>query len=320
MTTTLTRRAMLSGLSALAVAPASAQSGRTITMMHGFTPGANVDIVARLVAEHLGKRLGQTIVVEPRPGAGGTTAAAAVARSAADGTTIAVIPGGHAVSAAIYNKLPYDAVEDFSFIGMLTDFPFILATYPDHPAQTIADVIKSAQAQEGKLTCATAGNGTGMHLAFELFAAMAGAKIQHVPYRGSPQAITDLLGKRIDFQVDTPAALMPPIRNGQLRAIAITGPHPFFMLPGAPAIGDTVKGYAVTSWLGVAGPAGLPASFVSRVNAELKAILAEPAVIERLRELGSDTRPTTPEGFKERVADDVAKWTKVVADAKIPKV
>jgi tripartite-type tricarboxylate transporter receptor subunit TctC len=318
--TSLTRRATLAGLSALAAAPAFAQSGRTITMMHGFTPGANVDIVARLIAEHLAKRLGQTIVVEPRPGAGGTTAAAAVARSAPDGATIAVIPGGHAVSAAIYNKLPYDAVEDFTFIGMLTDFPFILATYPDHPVQTIADVIKSAQAQEGKLTCATAGNGTGMHLAFELFVAMAGAKIQHVPYRGSPQAITDLLGKRIDFQVDTPAALMPPIRNGQLRAIAITGPSPFFMLPDTPAIGDTVKGYAVTSWLGVAGPAGLPAPFVSRINAELKTILAESAVIERLRELGSDTRPTTPDGFKERVADDVAKWTKVVADAKIPKV
>jgi tripartite-type tricarboxylate transporter receptor subunit TctC len=259
MTTSLTRRAALTGLSALAVTPAFAQSGRTITMMHGFTPGANVDIVARLVAEQLGKRLGQTIVVEPRPGAGGTTAAAAVARSAPDGATIAVIPGGHAVSAAIYNKLPYDAVEDFTFIGMLTDFPFILATYPDHPARTIADVIKSAQAEEGKLTCATAGNGTGMHLAFELFTAMAGAKIQHVPYRGSPQAITDLLGKRIDFQVDTPAALMPPIRSGQLRAIAITGPNPFFMLPGTPVIGETVKGYAVTSWLGVAGPAGLRA-------------------------------------------------------------
>jgi tripartite-type tricarboxylate transporter receptor subunit TctC len=243
-----------------------------------------------------------------------------VARSAPDGTTIAVVPGGHAVSAAIYNKLPYDAVEDFTFIGMLTDFPFILVTYPDHPARTVADVIGSAQAQDGKLTCATAGNGTGMHLAFELFAAMASAKIQHVPYRGSPQAITDLLGKRIDFQVDTPAALMPLIRNGELRAIAITGPSPFFMLPGTPAIGDTVKGYAVTSWLGVAGPAGLSAPFVSRVNAELKAILAEPAVVERLRDLGSDARPTTPEGFKERVADDVDKWTKVVADAKIPKV
>jgi tripartite-type tricarboxylate transporter receptor subunit TctC len=320
MSTTVTRRAALSGLAALAAAPALAQGGRTITMMHGFTPGANVDIVARLVAEHLGRRLGQTIVVEPRPGAGGTTAAATVARSAPDGTTIAILPGGHAVSAAIYNKLPYDAVADFSFISMLTDFPFILATYPDHPARSVADVISTAQAQEGKLTCATAGNGTGMHLAFELFVAMAGAKIQHVPYRGSPQAITDLLGKRVDFQVDTPAALMPLLRDGQLRAIAVTGPERFFLLPDAPTIADTVKGYAVTSWLGVAGPAGLPAPFVARINAELRAMLAEPAVIERLRGLGSETRPTTPEGFRAHVANDVAKWTKVVADAKIPKV
>lgn len=303
--TNWTRRAALAGLSALAAAPALAQTGRTITMIHGFTPGANVDIVARLIAEHLGKRLGQTIVVEPRPGAGGT---------------LTILPGGHAVSAAIYNKLPYDAVSDFTFISMLTDFPFILVTYPDHPAKSVADVIKSAQAHEGKLTCATAGNGTGMHLAFELFASMANAKLQHVPYRGSPQAITDLLGQRVDFQVDTPAALMPLLKEGKLRAIAITGPDRFFMLPDTPAIADTVKGYAVTSWLGLAGPAGLPAPFVNVINTEVRGILAEPAVIERLRELGSDAGPTSPEDFKKRVAGDVAKWTKVVADAKISKV
>jgi tripartite-type tricarboxylate transporter receptor subunit TctC len=320
MGTSLTRRAALAGFSALAAAPALAQSGRTITLLHGFTPGANVDIVARLIAENLGKRLNQTIVVEPRPGAGGTTAAAAVARSAPDGTTITILPGGHAVSAAIYNKLPYNAVADFTFISMLTDFPFILATYPDHPARSIADVIRSAQADEGKLTCATAGNGTGMHLALELFMAMGKAKMQHVPYRGSPQAITDLVGKRVDFQMDTPAALIPLIREGKLRAIAITGPERFFMLPDTPAIGDTVKDYAVTSWLGIAGPAGLPAPFVSSVNAEVRAILADPAVVERLRGLGSEARPTTPEGFRARVADDVAKWSKVVADAKIPRV
>jgi len=318
--TDLTRRAALAGLSALAATPAVAQSGATITMMHGFTAGANVDTVARLIAEQLGKRLGQSIVVEPRPGAGGTTGAAAVARSAPDGTTLTVLPGGHAVSAAIYNKLPYDAVTDFSFISMLTDFPFILATYPDHPAKSVADVIRSAQADEGKLTCATAGNGTGMHLAFELFVSMAKARIQHVPYRGSPQAITDLLAQRIDFQVDTPTALMPLIKEGKLRAIAVTGPGRFFMLPDTPAIADTVNGYAVTSWLGLAGPAGLPAPFVQKVNAEVRAILADPAVVERLRGLGSDARPTTPEGFRDRVADDVAKWTKVVAEAKIPRV
>lgn len=317
--TAITRRAVVVGLSALAVTPASAQ-GRPITLIHGFTPGANVDIVARLVAEHLGRRLGQTIVVESRPGAGGTIGAAAVARASPDGTTIAVLPGGHAVSAAIYSKLPYDPVSDFTFISMLTDFPFILATYPEHPARSIDDVIKMARAQEGKLTCATAGNGTGMHLAFELFVSMAKAKVQHVPYRGSPQAIADLVGKRVDFQVDTPAALMPLIREGKLRAIAITGPDRFFMLPDTPPIGSVVPGYAVTSWLGLAGPAGLPPAFVNRLNTEVRALLAETSVIERLRELGSDARPTTPEGFRHRVAEDVAKWTKVVAEAGIPRI
>jgi tripartite-type tricarboxylate transporter receptor subunit TctC len=193
MTPSLTRRSLLASLSALAAAPVLAQSGRSITMMHGFTPGANVDLVARLIAEQLGKRIGQSIVVEPHPGAGGTTSAATVARAAPDGFTLTVLPGGHAVSAAIYNHLPYDAVKDFSFIGMLTDFPFILVTYPDHPAKNIGDVVRMAQADPGKLTCATAGNGTGMHLAFELFASMAKAKIQHVPYRGSPQGLVDLV-------------------------------------------------------------------------------------------------------------------------------
>lgn len=324
MMTKLSRRSILGGLSTLAVASAGrsyAQSGRPITMMHGFTPGANVDIVARLVADNLSKRLGQPIIVEPRPGAGGTTSAAAVARAAPDGTTLTVLPGGHAVSAAIYKQLPYNTVEDFSFISMLTDFPFILVTYPDHPVQTIADVIRIAQADDGKQMCATAGNGTGMHLAFELFVAMAKAKIQHVPYRGSPQAITDLVAKRIDFQVDTPTVLLPFLSDGRLRPIAVTGPKRFFALPDVPTIAEAgVPGYSVTSWLGVAGPAGLPLSFVDRVNAEIKAILAEQSVIERLRGLGSETMATSPQEFKSRVAEDVAKWTKVVADANIPRV
>jgi tripartite-type tricarboxylate transporter receptor subunit TctC len=312
---------MLAGLSAVTVSSAFAQSGRSVTMMHGFTPGANVDLVARLVADGLSKRLGQPFVVEPRPGAGGTTSAAAVARAAPDGTTLTILPGGHAVSAAIYKQLPYNAVEDFSFISMLTDFPFILVTYPDHPAKNIADVIRMAQADEGKLTCATAGNGTGMHLAFELFAATAKAKIQHVPYRGSPQGITDLLAKRIDFQMDTPTVLLPFIADGRLRAVGVTGSKRFFSVPDVPTIAEQgVAGYAVTSWLGVAGPAGLPPAFVSKVNAEIKAILEEPATIERLRGFGSEIMSTTPAGFKARVAEDVAKWTKVVADANIPRV
>lgn len=319
--THFTRRAVVGGLSALAAVPALAQSGRPITMLHGFTAGANVDLVARLIADQLSRKLDQSIVVEPRPGAGGTISAAAVARAAPDGTTLTVLPGGHAVSAAIYKQLPYNTAEDFSFISMLTDFPFILVTHPNHPAKTIADVIAMAQADPGKLICATAGNGTGMHLALELFISMAKVKIQHVPYRGSPQAITDLMAERFDFQMDTPTALLPFINDGKLRAIGVTGPRRFFALPNSPTIAEAaVPDYSVTSWLGLAGPPGLPAPLVAKLNADIKAILADPAVVERLQSFGSEAMATTPEGFKARVADDVAKWTKVVAEANIQRI
>lgn len=319
--THFTRRAVVGGLSALAAVPALAQSGRPITMLHGFTAGANVDLVARLIADQLSRKLDQSIVVEPRPGAGGTISAAAVARAAPDGTTLTVLPGGHAVSAAIYKQLPYNTAEDFSFISMLTDFPFILVTHPNHPAKTVADVIAMAQADPGKLICATAGNGTGMHLALELFISMAKAKIQHVPYRGSPQAITDLMAERFDFQMDTPTALLPFINDGKLRAIGVTGPRRFFALPNVPSVAEAaVPGYSVTSWLGLAGPPGLPAPLVAKLNADIKAILADPAVVERLQSFGSEAMATTPEAFKARVADDVAKWTKVVAEANIQRI
>ncbi len=323
MTQRISRRTALAGLSALAFtprAPAIAQA-RAIVLMHGFTPGANVDIGARLIADHLGRRLGQTVVVESRLGAGGTVSAAAVARAAPDGLTLAILPSGHPVSAAMYKQLPYNTVDDFTFVSMLTENPFIFGTYPDHPAKSVADVIKLAQADEGKLTCATAGIGTGMHLAFELFASMAKVKIQHIPYRGSPQAVTDLLAKRIDFQMDTPPLFLPFMADNRTRALAVTGTSKFFALPNAPTFAESgLPGYSVTGWIGLAGPAGLPAPLVERLNTEVKATLADPAVIERFRSLGSDVVPTTPAGFKARVVDDVAKWTKVVADANIPRV
>ena len=183
MSATITRRSAIAGLSALGMAPALAQSGRpegTVTIVHGFTPGGNVDLTARLIAERLGEKLGQPIVVEPKPGAGGSTAAAAVSRAAPDGRTLFLAAGGHAVSAAIYNKLPYDALADFSWISMLSDFPFVFVTYPEYPAKTLAEFIALAKAQDGKLLCAHPGNGTGQHLALELFAAMAGIKVQGV--------------------------------------------------------------------------------------------------------------------------------------------
>lgn len=327
MSKRITRRTALTGLAGFAAAavspaPAISQSGRPITLMHGFTPGANVDITARIIADGLSKRLGQTVVVETRVGAGGTVAAAAVARMDPDGHTLLIVPSGHPVAAGLYKQLSYNVIDNFTFISMLTENPFIMVTYLDHPAKTAADIIKAARADPGKLTYGTAGNGTGMHLASELFVAMGQVKIQHVPYRGSPQAITDLIANRIDFQVDTPQVLLPFLADGRLRPIAITANKPFFALPDVPTIessGD-LPGYAVTGWLGLGAPAGLAPEIVSKLNAEVRAILTDPVVVDRLRKLGADVTPTTPDAFKARVTADVAKWNKVINDANIPKV
>ena len=324
MTGKITRRLAIAGLSALGIAPALAQSARpqgTITIVHGFTPGGTVDLTARLVAERLGARLGQQVVVEPKPGAGGSTAAAQVARSAPDGATLFLAAGGHAVSAAIYNKLPYNALEDFSWVSMLSDFPFVFVTYPDHPAKNLREFIQMAKAKEGQLLCATPGNGTGQHLALELFAATADIKVQNVPYRGSPQAATDLLGQRLDAFMDNMTVVAEMVKDGRLRAFGITGPSRFFVLPDVPTFAEAgVPGYAVTSWLGLAGPAGIPQAMLAKLNAEVVALLKEPETVERLKKIGGEARPTTSADFRSRVASDIAKWTKTVADAGIARI
>jgi tripartite-type tricarboxylate transporter receptor subunit TctC len=320
----ITRRSAIAGLSAMTVAPVLAQPARpegTITIAHGFTPGGNVDLTARLIAERLAARLNQQVIVEPRPGAGGSTAAASVARAAPDGKTLFLAAGGHAVSAAIYKSLPYKPLEDFSWISMLSDFPFVFVTYPDHPAKSLADFIARAKSEPGKLLCAHPGNGTGQHLALELFAATAGLKVQAVPYRGSPQAATDLLGKRVDTFMDNMTVVAEMVRDGRLRALGITGPSRFFVLPDVPTFAEQgVRDYAVTSWLGLAGPAGIPAPMLAKFNEEVVASLKEPETIERLKKIGTEARPTTTEAYRARVASDIEKWTKTVASANIERI
>ena len=225
------------------------------------------------------------------------------------------------MSAAIYKSLPYRPLEDFSWISMLSDFPFVFVTYPDHPAKNLGEFIAMAKARSGELLCAHPGNGTGQHLALELFAVTAGIKVQSVPYRGSPQAATDLLGKRVDAFMDNMTVVAEMVRDGRLRALGITGPSRFFVLPDVPTFAEQgVQGYAVTSWLGLAGPAGMPQPMVAKLNAEVVAALAEPDTIDKLKKIGGEARPTTADAYRSRVASDIAKWTKVVADAGIERI
>jgi tripartite-type tricarboxylate transporter receptor subunit TctC len=317
-----TRRGAIAGaVAALAVAPARADwPDRPITMVHGFPPGGPTDLVARLVADGLTRRLGQRVVVEGRPGASGTTAAAQIARAPADGYTLFAIPSGHTFAAATFKTLPYRTIDDFSMISMFTEYPYLVATYAEHSIHSVADLIKLGRTRGTPLLYGTPGNGSGPHLAVELFAQTTKIKVQHVPYRGSAPAAIDLIGKRLDFMMDPAAALIEFVRDGRLRAIAVTGSGRFFALPDVPTIADAVPGYVVTGWQGLLAPAGLSAPIVERLNAEVVAILKEPAVVERLRALGNDPRPSTPEEFRARMAVDIAKWTAVVDSSNFERI
>jgi tripartite-type tricarboxylate transporter receptor subunit TctC len=297
---------------------AAAWPERAITLVHGFGGGGNIDTISRIIAERLSVRLGQPVVVEARAGAGGRIAAAQVARTAPDGYTLIALPGGHSVTAAMHEKLAYDTVEDFTYISLATQVPLILATYPDHPVKSVADLIKAPKANS--MFYGSPGTGTTQHLAGELFAAMAKANLQHVPTKGGAVVSTMLLGKHIDFAFESPILLLELVRGGQLRALGTTGPTRFFALPDVPTVGETIPGYEATSWLGVAGPPKLPADIVKRLHAEIAAVMKEPEAIEKLRVLGTLPLASTPEGFKQRVAADVAKWNKVVTDAGIKRV
>jgi tripartite-type tricarboxylate transporter receptor subunit TctC len=320
----ITRRAALAGVAACAALPVRAQGAwpeRAITLVHGLAPGGPSDIIARIIAEGLARRLGQQVVVDARPGAGGRVAAGQVARAAPDGYTLMGIPSGHAVAAALYKTLPYRTIDDFTMISLITEYPFVVVTYADHPVRTLPDLIAVAHSRQAPLLFGSAGNGSLQHLAGELLAKTVSATFQHVPYRGSAQAITDLIARRIDFIADSPTAELEFIRAGQVRALAVTGAARFFSLPEVPTTAEAgVPGYTFTSWQGLVAPAGLPPAVVDRLNVEIAAILAEPATVERIRMVGNEPSPSSPDAFKARIAADIDKWTKVVDAARIERI
>jgi tripartite-type tricarboxylate transporter receptor subunit TctC len=293
---------------------------RTITLVHGFGAGGNADVIARIVADRLSARLGQPVVVEPKTGAGGRIAAAHVARAPADGYTLLIFVGGYAVSAALYEKLPYDTLDDFTYISGLTQIPFVLATYPDHPVKSVPDLIRTLSSSSKPMFYGTSGAGTTQHLSGALFAAMAKVNLQHVASKGGTDVPNMLLGKHIDFVFETPTLTLELVKSGKLRALGTTGSTRFFALPDVPTIGETIAGYETSSWLGLNAPPKLPADIVKRLNAEMTAILAEPEVVTKFQALGSVPYASTPGAFKERVAADIGKWTKVVTEAGIKRL
>ncbi len=292
---------------------------RPITLTHGFIAGGNSDVVSRIVGEVISSRLGQPVIIEPRPGAGGNTAASRLAKSDPDGYTLITLPGSHAVSPAIFKTLPFDPIDDFQYISLYGYQAFLFGVRNESAIKTVADLIKAAKATPGKLTYSSAGIGTTQHLAGALLCAMAGIEMTHVPYRGGTGAMTDLLGGQIDMIVDTITVIEPQVRAGAARALGVSSGGKWWSLPDIAPIAETVPGYDVLTWLGVAGPKGMPAAAVGRLNSALRAGLADPKIDERLRKIGFDVKGSSPEEMRDLVVAQIAKWKKVVADAGIPQ-
>ena len=294
---------------------------RYVTLTHGFVPGGGVDTTARILADGLSKRLGQQVVVESKPGAGTTLAAAQLARAAADGHTISLFSSTYGTAAAMYKSLPFRPVDDFTMISMVTEFPYVIATYSEHPVRSIPDLISAARAARTPLLYGTSGLGSVSHLLMELLAQAAKVPFQHVPYRGGAQALTELLGKRIDLMLDPPTILLEQVKSGNVRILAVTTDARSPGLPDIPTVAEAgFPGFDVAGWVGLVGPAGISNSVVARLNSEVSAVLNEPAVAERIRAIGNDPRPSTPDKLKSRLASDIAKWTSVIAAANIERI
>jgi tripartite-type tricarboxylate transporter receptor subunit TctC len=314
----------LIALSALAVAPlAPAQStaypSKTIRIIVPFAVGGIADSFARLIGQKLAETWGQPVVIENRTGAGGNIGADLVAKAAPDGYTLLMSNiGTHAVNVHLMKSIPFDPVKDFVPIAHVLDAEGLLVVHPDVKATSVADVIALAKAQPGKLTYASGGTGTTSHLAGEMFKSMAKVDIVHVPYKGNSPAITDLVGGQTTMAFATMPTVMPMVKAGRLRALAVIGPTRAVALPDVPTVAESgVPGFEVSNWIGLFAPRGTPADIVARVNAEVQKIMRSPEVVKRLESEGAKFMPTTPEQFAEFQRAELAKWGKAIREAGI---
>jgi len=312
----ITRRFVLGSCLALAgIGPSLAADPyptRAVRLIVGFPAGGPTDIVARIVAQSLSERLGQQIIVENRPGAGSNIATQAVISSPPDGYTLLLVSPPHAVNATLYKKLPYNFLEDIVPVAGLADGPNVMEVHPSVPARTVAEFIAYAKANPGKISFASAGNGTTIHLSGELFMAMTGIKMLHVPYRGSAPALTDMISGQVQVMFDNVLSSLPHLQSGALRPLAVTSRRRSEALPDVPTVAETVPGYETGTWWGVGVPKGTPAEIVEKLNREINAVLADPKVKTRFAELGSAPLILTPSAFGAFLAAETEKWAKAV--------
>lgn len=317
----ITCASLFASLCALLAAPAAAADRypeRPIRLVAGFPPGGGIDINARLLADPLGKVLGQTVVVDNRPGAGGRLGVELVAKATPDGYTLLLGGIGMAISRALYNNLPYDTLRDFIPISLLTGQPNILVAHPSIPAKSLQDFIALARSQPGKLSYGTPGVGTGTHLAMVLLLMSQKLELLHVPYKGASPALTALLSQEIMVYLSTFASALPHIKAERLRAFAVTSAKRAKPLPEVPTVAESgVPGYEYSTWYGLVAPAGVPHTIIDRLNKATIAVLNTPETRKIYESQGLDPIPSTSAHYAAYLKSETEKWTKAVRAAKI---
>jgi tripartite-type tricarboxylate transporter receptor subunit TctC len=318
----ISRRSAL-GFVALAVAAAAPigsataldYPARPVKWVVGYPPGGATDIIARLMAARLSEKLGQQFIIENKPGAGNNIATESVINAEPDGYTLLLVNPANFINASLYSNLKFNFVRDIAPIASFNRVPNVMTVNKDVPAQTAAEFIAYVKANPGKANLASSGNGTSVHLSGEMFMAMTGAKMTHVPYRGAALALTDLIGGQVQVIFDNMPSVLQHIKSGSVRALAVTSVQRSPQLPDVPPLSETVPGYEASALFGVGAPKNTPKEVIAKLNAEVNAILAEPAIKARLTELGGEPLIQTPEQFGKDIVAETEKWKKVVEGA-----
>jgi len=306
------------GLGALALSGlvyAQASTSQPITLLIPYPPGGSADMLARPMLPELQKKLGQTIVLDYKGGAGGTIATSALARAKPDGQTLLLVLTAHAINDALYPKLPYDTRKDFAPVSLVATLPLLVAAPLTSPFNTIPELIAYAKANPDKLTYASAGNGNTSHLSVELFKTQTDTKMIHIPYKGSGPAVIAMLGNEVSFMFDSISTSFQQVKAGKLKAIAVSSLGRAEILPNTPTIAETLPGFEVTVWYGILAPAGTPSPAINRISQAFAEVAADPKVRSQLAESGYSTIGSTPAAFGTLIENELVKWNKAVKDS-----
>lgn len=308
----LAASATLSGLGAYPAAWAQAWPARPIKLIVPFIPGSAPDVLARGLSERLSTALGQPVVIDNKPGAGGNIGLDALAKSAGDGYTLGLGTSSLSINPHLYRKVPYDPVNDFTPVHLTYAMPHALIVQADSPLKTVSELVRALKAEPGKYNYASGGNGSGAHLCAELFKSMAGVDVVHVPYRGAPEIITSVIGGSSLFGFPTLSTAVPLVKGGKIRALGVTGPKPNAALPEVPPVGQTVPGFDVVSWFGILAPARFPPELARRIDQELQKALAEPAFRDKVQSDGTEIVGLGHQAFPDYLRQDLQKWKRAV--------